>query len=92
MKVYCKRTYFEKNNNSYPINGKSYGEMWTKWIKGKFYKFRLPKDYEKTVGVYCILENERESFWTPIKEKEFKKHFIDVDDLRQEKINRILNK
>ncbi len=91
MQVYCKRTYFEKNSNTYPINGKEYGEEWAKWIKGKYYKARIPQEYEKGVGVYYLLESERESFWSPIKEKEFHKHFIDIDQLREEKIQRILN-
>ena len=79
-----------KNTNYYPINGKSYGESYVVWEKGKFYKFRYPQDYEKSVGVYYLIESERESFWNPINKKEFKKHFTDVDELRQEKIIEIL--
>ncbi len=90
MQVYCKRTYFEKNLNTYPINGKDFGQEWVKWSKGKYYKIRIPEDYERNVGVYYIIESERESFWSPIKEKEFHKHFIDIDQLREEKIQRIL--
>lgn len=90
MKVLCRRTYFEKNTNAYPINGKNYGEQWVKWKKGKYYSVRLPQDYEKAIGVYYRIESERESFWSPIKEKEFHKHFIDIDELRNEKIEQIL--
>lgn len=90
MKVYCKRTYLIQNNNSYPVNGKKYGEYYAVWKKGEYYKVRIPADYEKSVGVYYKIESERESFWTPVKEKEFKKHFVDVDELRQYKINKIL--
>ena len=90
MKVYCKRTYLTQNTNTYQILGKSYGESYAVWEKGKFYQFRQPKDYEKEVGVYYLIESERESFWNPIKEKEFRKYFIDVDELRQNKINEIL--
>ena len=89
MIVYCKRTYFERNLNTYPINGKDYGEHWSKWIKGKYYKIRIPEDYERRVGVYYYMENERESFWSPIKVSEFDKYFIDVDQLREEKIDQI---
>ena len=84
MRVYCKRTYFERNLNTYPINGKDYGEQ------GKYYKIRIPEDYERRVGVYYYMENERESFWSPIKVREFDKYFIDVDQLREEKIDQIL--
>ena len=79
-----------QNTNTYQILGKSYGESYAVWEKGKFYQFRQPQDYEKEVGVYYLIESERKSFWNPIKEKEFKKHFIDVDELRQNKINEIL--
>jgi hypothetical protein len=88
--VYCKRTVFEKNLNTYPINGKSFGEEWVKWANGKYYKFRIPEIHERQVGVYYIIESERESFWSPIKEKEFHKHFIDIDQLREEKIDKLL--
>ncbi len=96
MKVYCKRTVFKKNNNTYPINGKEYGEDYVEWQKGKFYNFRVPKEYERGgktqmfPGIYYYIESERESFWSPISEKEFRKHFIDVDELRENKITEIL--
>lgn len=90
MRVFCKRTFFVKNVNYYPINGKNYGEDYAVWKKGKYYNVRMPKDYEKDVGVYYNIESERESFWNPIKEKEFKKHFIDVDELRNDIIEKIL--
>lgn len=90
MKVYCKRTFLIQNTNSYAINGKEYGEYYAVWKKGKYYKVRTPKDYEKTVGVYYNIESERESFWNPIKEKEFRKYFIDVDELRNNIIKQLL--
>lgn len=101
MKVYCKRTLFKKNNNFYPINGKSYGEDYVEWKRGKFYNFRIPEDYERGFhlvdfrtemfpGIYYYIETEREGVSSPIKEKEFRKHFMDVDELRNEKIEKIL--
>lgn len=91
MRVYCKRNYFEKNLNTYQINGKSYGEDWIKWCKGKYYKVRIPTSHEKLVGIYYIIESEKESFWSPIKEKDFHKYFIDSCQLRDEKIKKILD-
>lgn len=90
MKVYCKRTYFTKNLNIYPINGKNYGDYYAVWSKGDYYKARIPRSHEKEVGVHLLIESNRESFWTAIKEKEFKKHFIDVNELRDYKIDKIL--
>jgi hypothetical protein len=100
-KVYCKRTYFEKNTNAFPVNGKKYGEDYVKWAWGKEYKFREPDDYERGghtemfPGIYYYIETEVNSgnghkIWSPIKEKEFRRHFMDVDELRNEKIEQIL--
>jgi len=96
VKVYCKRTKFTKNVNFYPINGKNWGEDYIEWKRGKYYKFRVPHDYEKGghtemfPGIYLYIESERESFWVPIKETDFRKHFKDVDELRNEKIEKLL--
>jgi hypothetical protein len=91
MKVYCKRTYLSQNNNYYPINGKRHGEYWVVWKRGNYYNIKHPLEHEKEVGIHYIVESERESFWTPIKEKEFRKYFIDIDELRNKKINKILD-
>ena len=90
MKVFCKRTYFQKNTNSFAISGKNYGETYVLWKKGKFYNIRLPQEYEKAVGIYYIVESEHPSIYTPVKKKEFMKYFTDIDQLREEKINIIL--
>jgi len=89
LRVYCKRNYFEKN--SYQINGKSYGEYWIKWKKGEYYKIRMPQNHEKELGIYYIIECKRESFWLTIKEKEFHRYFTDIPELRNSKIEKILN-
>ena len=90
MKVFCKRTFFQKNTNSFPISGKNYGETYVLWKKGKFYNIRLPQEYEKAVGIYYIVESEDVTIYTPVKKKEFEKYFTDIDQLREEKINIIL--
>jgi hypothetical protein len=41
-------------------------------------------------GIYYYIETEVEGVSSPIKEKEFRKYFIDVDELRNDKINEIL--
>lgn len=101
MKVFCKRTYFETNHNFFKINGKGYGESWIKWEKGKYYDVTTPNELESKFGIVYYIESEREytennslkkSYsWSPIKKSEFKKYFIDVDEIRQEKINTLLN-
>jgi len=91
LKVYCKRTFFEKNTYSYSINGKEYGESWVKWQKDKYYLFRIPEDIERSMGIHYYIKSERESLWYPIKKKEFDKYFTDIDELRNNKIEQILN-
>lgn len=97
MKVYCKRTYFETNSNFYKINGKGYGESWAKWEKGKYYDARRPSKLESQFGIIYYISTEKEydrkikSFtWSPIKESDFNKYFIDADELRNQKIDKIL--
>lgn len=89
MKVYCKRTYFEKNANYYPINGKLYGQDYVKWNWGKIYQCREPKDYE-IPSIYLIIESEVENTWCPISNQNFNKHFETLDEHRNNKIEQIL--
>lgn len=89
MKVYCKRTCFEKNKNAYPINGKEYGQDYVKWACGRIYECHEPKDYEKPT-TYLIIESEVEKTWSPISEKNFNKHFETLEDYRNNKIKQIL--
>jgi hypothetical protein len=90
MKVFCKRTYFQKNLNAFPVAGKNYGESYVLWKKGQFYNIRVPQDYEKEVGIYYVVESEYPTIYTPVKKKEFAKYFMDIDQLRDEKLNIIL--
>lgn len=89
MKVYCKRTLFEKNTNAFPVNGKEYGQDYAKWAWGKIYDCREPNDYEKPT-TYLIIETEVNKVWSPISENNFKKHFETLDDHRNKKIEQIL--
>ncbi len=89
LKVYCKRTYFEKNSNFYAINGKEYGEDYVKWAWGKIYECREPQDYEKP-ATFLIIQSEQKNSWWPISEKNFKKHFETLEEFRNRKITQIL--
>jgi hypothetical protein len=89
VNVYCKRTYFEKNKNAYPINGKEYGEDYVKWSLGKIYKCHKP-EFDDIIEAYLIIESEIENTWSPISEKNFNKHFETLDDYRNRKIEQIL--
>ena len=89
MKVYCKRTCFEKNTNVFPVNGKEYGQDYAKWAWGKIYECHEPKDYEKP-ATYLIIESEVKESWYPISEKNFNKHFETLEEHRNKKIEQIL--
>jgi len=97
MKVYCKRTYFEKNTNAFPVNGKEYGQDYVKWAWGKTYNCREPEDYERGghtemfPGIYLYIESEIKNTACPIKEKDFHKHFETLEENRDRKLEQILN-
>lgn len=92
MKLICKRTFFKENVNSFPINKKLYGDKYVAFQNGKIYSYRLPKDYEKSVGVYLIVESERKDYWLPVKKSEYDKYFLNLDENRNKKIDEILNR
>lgn len=92
MKLICKRTFFKKNLNYYPVNGKLYGNEYVAFKNGKIYQYKEPEDYEKAVGVYLIVESERKDFWLPVKKSEFDKYFINLEEIRNKKIDEILNR
>ena len=89
MKVYCKRTWFERNDNTFPVNGKEYGQDYVKWAWGKTYECHEPKDYEKT-ATYLIIKSEVEESWYPVSKKNFNKYFETLDEYRNKKIEQIL--
>jgi len=92
LKVYCKRTYLDTNQNFFKIRGKGYGESYAKWEKNKYYSIRLPQDIERKMGIFYYIQTEvNEDSYSPIKKKEFEKYFIDIDELRNNKIEQILN-
>ncbi len=92
MKLYCKRTFFKNNLNAYPMNGKLYNQEYIAFKKGRIYSYRKPKQYEKEVGVYMIVESERTDFWLPIKRLDYDRYFTEIEEHRNNKINEILNR
>lgn len=92
MKLLCKRTFFKENVNAYPIKGKLYGDKYVAFQNGKIYSCKEPEDYEKSVGVYLIVESERTDFWLPIKKSDYEKYFLNLEDNRDKKIDEILNR
>jgi hypothetical protein len=92
LKLLCKRTFFKENLNAYPVEGKLYGEEYVAFKNGQIYRYKEPEDYEKSVGVYLIVESERKDFWLPIKKSDYNKYFINLEENRNNKINEILNR
>ena len=80
MRVLCKRTYIEE-----------YVSLPIKFIKGNYYNVKMPEEHERKLGVYYHIQSENKS-WSYIKVKDFQKYFIDIDQLRNDKIDEILNR
>jgi hypothetical protein len=92
MRLYCKRTFFKVNLNAYPVVGKLYGQKYIAFKKNKIYSCKEPQKYEKDIGIYLIVESERIDFWLPIKKSEYDKYFLNLEEIRNNKINEILNR
>ena len=75
MKVLCKRTYIEEH---------------IKFTKGKYYNVKTPEKHESELGVYYHIQSENK-LWNYVKYKDFQKYFIDIAELRESKIDEILN-
>jgi len=60
-----------------------------KFIKGKYYSIKDPNEQEKLYIFYYIKSEKNE--WYFIVYKEFIKYFTDIVDLRDNKINSIIN-
>lgn len=84
MKVYCKRTVFNTDENIVIFS------------KGKYYNTRQPlEEFELSAGVYLWIESEVFSSsdtgeMVPVNLNYFNKYFLLVEELRNNKINEIL--
>jgi hypothetical protein len=76
----CTRTYFIGNKIDYKA----------RWIKGKFYNGREPNEIEKIGGIFFYINSDND-FEYFIKEVDYNKYFKSIEDLREEKINKIFN-
>ena len=84
MKVYCKRTVFNT------VGGLNAYEDTLIFSKDKYYNSREPLEFESSAGIYLWIKCEIGEM-VPVTQKYFKKYFILVEDLRNNKINEILN-
>lgn len=78
MKVYCKRTVFNTDEDTLIFS------------KYKYYNSRQPSEFESGAGIYLWIECEIGEM-VPVNQKYFKKYFTLLEDLRNNKINEILN-
>lgn len=78
MLVYCKRTFFNDNKKS-------------PFLKGKTYLSETPKDYQSELGIYLNIKADGDFLYTPITQKNFKKYFMKLDELRNNRIDEIFN-
>jgi len=84
LKFLCIRSYFIGSNSR------------TRWTKGKYYNGREPRRIEKAAGIEFYIEsndigpngNKLEYF---VKKKEYNIYFKSIEDVREEKLNIILD-
>ena len=79
MKVFCKRTLFNRGEE----------EKWgyVRWKKDVWYKCRLPNNYEST-HVHCYIITEDRD-WA-ISTSDFNKYFYTKEELRDLRIDQII--
>jgi hypothetical protein len=82
VKVYCKRTKF----NQIDVDEKGY----VKWKKDSWYEFEKPHGYESNY-VYGHVSNNYGTYKESISKSDFDKYFYTTEDLRDFRINKILN-
>ncbi len=90
MKVYCKASFIDVNVNFFKILGAGYGESYLKWQEGKVYNARLGNTYESIGEQYIDIETENTGYSSCLGKKIFNKHFMTIEDVRDEKIKQIL--
>jgi hypothetical protein len=78
LKAYCKRTVINEDNK-------------IKWSRDKYYLTMTPDDYEIENGVYIyVLMENRHQMFSPLSRRDFDKYFIGIDEIRSDKIDKIL--
>ena len=83
MKFLCIRNYFEDSSSR------------TRWTKGKYYEGRMANGFDKENGITCYvvsnsygINDDIEYF---VKTKEYKNYFKSIEDVRDEKLEELLN-
>lgn len=74
--VVCRRTYFDKDDKAI-------------FIKNKIYKTENAHDFSISFGVFIQVIDESGKF-IPMTRQTFSKHFSKIEDVRNEKIEKLL--
>jgi hypothetical protein len=83
VKFLCIRNYFEDSSSR------------ARWTKGKYYEGRMANGYDKENGITCYVVSN--SYGTHddieyfVKTKEYPMYFKSIEDVREEKLNIILD-
>jgi len=83
VKFLCIRNYFEDSSSR------------ARWTKGKYYEGRMANGFDKENGITCYvvsnsygINDDIEYF---VKTKEYKNYFKSIEDVRDEKLEELLN-
>ena len=67
----------------------------TRWTKGKYYEGRMPNSIEKVHGIACYVKSNDNgpegSLEYLVKKKDYTTYFKSIEDVREEKLNQILD-
>ena len=83
MKFLCIRNYFEDSSSR------------ARWTKGKYYEGRMANGFDKENGITCYVvsnsygKNDDIEYF--VKTKEYKNYFKSIEDVRDEKLEELLN-
>jgi hypothetical protein len=83
VKFLCIRNYFEDSSSR------------ARWTKGKYYEGRMANGFDKENGITCYVVSNSYGTYNDIeyfvKTKEYNSYFKSIEDVREEKLNQILD-
>ena len=84
MKFLCIRNFFTGNGSR------------TRWTKGRYYEGRMPNSLEQTHGIVFYIKSNDDAprggkLEYFLKKKDYLTYFKSIEDVREEKINKILD-
>ena len=90
FRIYCKEDVTDVNQNFFKIKDAGYGETYTRWKKGEFYRAKFGSEHEQKLGQWVFIEQSYNGVARSMSEKEFNQYFETIEDHRNTIIEEIL--